>query len=156
MAISPKLKQYLDNEKISYEVLQHSAAFTAQEVAGAQHVPGKHAMKTVIVKADGKFVMCLLPATHLLDLKKFKEAIKATDVTLATEGDLAKLFPEYDIGAEPPFGQLFNLDVYADKSFDPNATVIFNAGTHTDTVRLKYSDYLRAAKPKIGDFGKHI
>lgn len=156
MAISPKLKAFLDKEKVSYEVLQHSTAFTAQEVAGAQHVPGKQAIKSVIVKVDGKFVMVVLPAIHLLDLKKLKDAAHAKEATLASEGDLAKLFPDYDIGAEPPFGQLYGLEVYADKDLDPNLSVIFNAGTHTDTVKIKYADYLRIVKPKIVPIGKHI
>lgn len=156
MAISSKLKAYLDKEKVSYEVLQHSTAFTAQEIAGAQHVPGKQTIKSVIVKADGKFIMCVLPAIHLVDLKKFKEILKAKDVTLASEGDLAKLFPDYEIGGEPPFGQLYGLEVYVDRHVDPTHSIIFNAGTHTDTVRLKGSDYLRLVKPKQADFGKHI
>lgn len=156
MVISPKLKAFLDKEKVSYEVLQHSTAFTAQEIAGAQHVPGKQAIKSVIVKVDGRFAMVVLPAIHMLDLKKFKEVVKAKDVGLATEGDLSKLFPDYDIGAEPPFGQLYGLEVYADKDLDANLQVIFNAGTHTDTVRIKYSDYLRIVKPKVVAIGKHI
>jgi Ala-tRNA(Pro) deacylase len=156
MAISPKLKTFLDKEKISYEVLHHSTAFTAQEVAGAQHIPGKQAIKSVIVKADGKFVMVVLPAIHMLDLKKFKESTHAKEAVLATEGDIAKLFPDYEVGAEPPFGQLYGLDVYADQDLDPNLSVIFNAGTHTDTVRIKYADYLRVVKPKVVKVGKHI
>lgn len=92
----------------------------------------------------------------LRPLKKFREITKARDITLATQGDLVNLFPEYNVGAEPPFGHLYGLEVYAEKALDRNQTAIFNAGTHTDTVRMKFSDYLRIVKPKVVELGTHI
>src|SRR5262249_12512028 len=114
------------------------------------------AIKSVIIKTNGKFIMCVLPAVRLVDLSKVKSLLKVKETALATEGDLAKLFPDYDIGAEPPFGQIYGLEVYADQGLDPNLPVIFNAGTHTDTVRMKYADYMRIAKPKVADISKPL
>ena len=156
MGISTKLRDLLTQSNVSFEVMQHTTAFTAQEVASAQHVAGQEAIKSVIVKVDGRCVMCVLPAIQLVDLQKLKHAVKGKDAQLASEGDLSKLFPDYELGAEPPFGNLYGLDVYADKSLRDNDTVVFNAGTHTDTVRIKFDDFVRLAKPHLVDIGKHV
>jgi len=156
MAVSKKLKQFLDEQSVDYEEMQHATAYTAQEIAGAQHVPGQEAIKSVIVKSNGSFIMSVLPAVRLVDLEKFKAAANAGDAELAAEEDLAQLFPDYELGAEPPFGNLYGLKVYADSSLEDNDTVVFNAGTHTDTIRLTYEDFKRLSDAEVADIGKHI
>jgi len=157
MTISPKLKKFLDGEGVSYEVLQHSQAFTAQEIAGAQHVPGKTMVKAVIVKFDGQNVMCVLSAVHMLDFDKFRAVTGADDAVLATEEEITQLFPDYEIGAEPPFGNLYGMDVYVDKVLEADEEIYFNAGTHVDVVKMKYADYIKLAAPKaIADLGRHV
>lgn len=156
MALSPKVKDYLESKHIGYQLLEHEAAFTAQEIAGAQHLPGRNVVKTVIVNADGQFVMCVLPAVHRIDFSKLKNILKARDVHLAEESEVASLFPDCEVGAEPPFGQVYGLKVYADKILEENEEIAFNAGTHTDMLRIKYKDFVRLVKPTIADFGVHV
>lgn len=156
MGVTLKIKDYLEKEHIGYQTLEHDTAFTAQEIAGAQHIPGREFVKSVIVAADGQFVMCVLPAIHRIDFDKLKRVLGASDVHLADEAQLAELFPEYEVGAEPPFGQPFGLKVYADKILEENEEIAFNAGTHTDSIRIKFKDFIRLAKPTLADIGVHI
>lgn len=154
--LSSKLKSYLDNEHIQYEVAEHPLSYTASETAANQHVPGKQMVKSVIIKSKDKFIMCVLPAIHLIDFDKLKKAIGSKDIKLADEDEIAKLFPDYDVGAEPPFGQLAGLTVYADAALEDDEDIVFNAGTHTEVIRMKFEDYKQLVKPTIAEFGTHI
>lgn len=156
MAMSQNLKEYLDKENVSYEAIEHEVDYTAQEIAGSLHVPGKQMVKSVIIKANGEFIMCVLPSIHLIDFEKLKNITNTKDVQLAEENEIAKLFPDYEIGAEPPFGQLYGLKVYADKLLQEDEEIVFNAGTHTDVVRMKLNDYMRLTNPTVADIGTHI
>lgn len=157
MTLSRKLQRFLDSAHVSYEVLHHPEAYTAQEIAGVQHVPGRNVMKSVILNVDGKKMMFVLPAIHLLDLSKLKNMLNANNVSLATEEEVAQLFPDFEIGAEPPLKDLAGVPIWLDSSLQTTEDIVFNAGTHTDMVRMKTDDYLTVSKPdQIGDFGKHI
>lgn len=156
MAIARQLKAYLEREKVDFEVLEHPLAYTAMEIAGSQHVPGRQVIKSVIVRADANLVMCVLPAIHYIDLYKLKDILKAKAITLASEEEIARLFPEFEVGAEPPFGNLYNLPVYADKILAVDEDIVFNAGTHTDMVKMKWKDYQKLASPILVDLGIHI
>ena len=156
MTVSAKIKELLDKQHIGYQILEHSIAYTAMEIAGAQHVPGKQLIKSVIVKADGQYLMCVLPAIHLIDFDKLKKVTGAKKIELAKEKDIQKLFPEYEVGAEPPFGQLYGLYVYVDKLLQENEEIVFNAGTHTDMIKIKWKDFEKLTKPRLADFGVHI
>lgn len=156
MAMSQNLKKYLDKENVSYEAIEHKVDYTAQEIAGSLHVPGKQMVKSVIVKVNGEFIMCVLPSIHLIDFEKLKNITNSKDVQLAEENEIAKLFPDYEIGTEPPFGQLYGLKVYADKILQEDDEIVFNAGTHTDVVRMKLNDYMRLTNPIVADIGTHI
>lgn len=146
----------MDKEKVNYQTLQHAAAYTAMEIAGSQHIPGREVIKSVIVKADGAFIMCLLPSIHYLNMDKLKALIKAKEIRLASEEEIAKLFPDYEVGAEPPFGHLYGLKVYADKILEEDENIAFNAGTHTDMLMMKFTDFKKLVKPIFGDLGFHI
>lgn len=156
MAIPAKLKKYLDSNKVKYKALKHKLAYTAQEIAAAQEVPGKQVIKSVLVKTDKGFALAVLPAIHLIDLRKLKAALKCRSVKIATEKDIEKAVPDYKPGAMPPFGALFGLDTVSDKILREDVEIVFNGGTHTDTVKMKYSDFEKLVKPKIADIGKHI
>lgn len=156
MSVAVKIKELLEKEKINYQVLEHDPAYTAMEVAQAQHVPGHQMIKSVIVGADGKWIMCVLPATHKIDFDKLKRVLNLKEAVLANEAKVATLFPGFEIGAMPPFSQMGGLKVYLDKSLEENETVAFNAGTHTDVLKIKLKDYMRLAKPVVIDFSKHI
>lgn len=156
MAISMKLKRFLDENKINYQVAAHSEVYTAQEIAAALHVPGKELAKVVMVKAGEGFVMAVLPASWRVDMAKLKDALGKKDVRLATEEEFKNLFPECEPGAMPPFGNLYNLDVYEDKALAEDEEIFFQAGNHIESVKMKHKDYEKLVKPKIADFGVHL
>lgn len=156
MSDSKDIRELLDKERISYQMLEHPQAFTAMEIAEAQHIPGQEVLKTVIVKIDDHFAMCVLPATHQVDFNKLKKVLKAQDVQLAPESQVAHLFPDCEVGAMPPFGHMAKLKVYLDKILEENDSVAFNAGTHSQMIKIRFKDYLKLAKPVFLDFGVHI
>ena len=156
MAIAKKLKELLDNEGIKYELLQHPTTYTASETAGVQHVRGKDFVKSIILKSGDQFLMCVLPAIHLIDFGKLKSILNLNDISLATEEEVANLFPDYDVGAEPPIGIENTLPVYADKFLEENSTIFFNGGTHTDMVKINFQDFKKLAKPNFIDCSTHV
>ena len=148
MLVLRRLKEVLDRAKISYEVYNHPRAFTAQEIAAAQHITGRTMAKVVILNVDGSFVMAVLPSNRMVDLELAKAGLGATDVSLATEKQFATLFPECEIGAMPPFGNLFGVPVIVDPALERYESIFFNAGNHQHTVRLKYRDFKSLVKPE--------
>ncbi len=144
-----KLKEFLDKNNVKYVIISHSPVYTAQEIAASTHIPGKELAKTVIVKLDGKMAMAVLPASYRVDFGQLKEASGAKKAELATEAEFKDTFPECDVGAMPPFGNLYGLDVYAAESLAEDEHIAFNAGSHTEVMRLKYKDFERLVKPKI-------
>lgn len=151
-----RLKNCFKDEHINYQMFEHPAAYTTQEVAGSQGIPGAKMAKCVIVKAGGKYIMCVLPASCIVNFEKLKLIAGVLDPQLASEEELANLFPDCEIGAEPPFGNWYQLPVYVDKTLASNNEIWFNAGTHTDTVKINFNDYERLAKPRLADFSVHI
>ncbi len=144
-----KVKELLDAENIKYVTVSHSVAYTAQEVAARAHVRGKNLAKTVIVKIDGKMAMVVLPSTYKVDFDLLTEATGATDVELATEAEFKDMFPDCEVGAMPPFGNLYGLDVYVAKTLAEDDEIAFNAGTHAELIKLPYAEYERLVKPKV-------
>jgi Ala-tRNA(Pro) deacylase len=147
MTVSRRLKEYLDSNNIHYNVMAHKVAYTAQEVAAAQGVTGWHVAKSVVCNCDGKYVFLVLQAPSMVDLARLKKAVGCKEIRLASELEMENLFPETELGAEPPFGNLYNLPVYIDKGFAEMPEMVFNAGSHTETIRIKYSDFARLVKP---------
>ncbi len=156
MTIARKLKEYLDENEAPYKVSTHQEVYTAQEVAAALHVPGKDIVKVVIVKTEGKFIMAILPADHKVNVDKMRTVLHDPEARLATEGEFKGLFPDCDVGAMPPFGNLYDVGVYVDKSLTEDEDIIFQAGSHVETVRMKYRDFDRLVGPEVIDFGKHL
>ena len=147
-----KLKEFLGKNKVKYVTLSHSEAYTAQEIASSAHIPGKELAKTVIVKIDGKMAMAVLPASQRVYFDLLKKATGAKKVELATEGEFQDLFPECEIGAMPPFGNLYEMDVFVDESLREDEEIAFNAGSHTELIRLSYKDFESLVKPKVVKF----
>jgi len=148
MPILRKLKEVLDEANISYEVYHHALAYTAQEVATAQHLSGKEMAKVVMLKVDGDLVMGVIAASHKINLSTVKASLGAKEARLATEDEFSSRFPECEIGAMPPFGNLFGLAVFVDPALEKDEYIYFNAGNHVQTVRLKYQDFARVVKPQ--------
>jgi Ala-tRNA(Pro) deacylase len=147
-----RLKDYLDQHQVHYDVLTHPEAHTAPQTAQALHVPGKEVAKVIIVKVDGRFVMTVLPATWKVDIKRLKEVFGTSHVRLATEEEFTGLFPDCQVGAMPPFGNLYGLEVYVDQSLTEDDAIVFQAGTHVDAVKMKYRDFARLAQPQVAEF----
>ena len=154
MSIPRRIREYLDSQNVPYEWLPHPQAYTAQEVAHSLHISGKRLAKTVVLDADGVVVMAVLPASHRLSIPELKSAAEARHLEMLPEGELAKIFPECDLGAIPPFGHLYGVDVWVDRSIADQGEIVFNAGTHLDAVRMKYSDYAGLAKPHVARFSE--
>lgn len=147
-----KLKDYLDSQKIEYVSIYHAAASTSQRIAATSHIPGKELAKTVMLKVDGKMAMAVLPASHNINFELFKKSADAEKVELAGEMAFVNLFPDCEVGAMPPFGNLYGMDVYVAKVLSDDTEIAFNAGTHTELIRMAYVDFVKVVKPKVADF----
>jgi Ala-tRNA(Pro) deacylase len=147
-----KLKEFLDSHKIKYIRVSHSAAYTAQEIAASAHIPGKELAKTVIVKIDGKMAMAVLPASYKVDFDLLKEAAGASQLVLASEQEFADVFPQCEVGAMPPFGNLYGMEVFVAATLAEDEEIAFNAGSHTELIRLSYKDFDGLVKPKVVKF----
>lgn len=147
-----KLKEFLETHNIKYVTISHSQAFTAQEIAATTHIPGKQLAKTVMVKIDGTMAMAVLPASHRVDFDQLKKATGAKRVELATEQEFKDLFPECEIGAMPPFGNLYGMQVFVAESLAEAEDIAFNAGSHRELIRISYKDFETHAKPKVMKF----
>ena len=153
---SKKLKKYLDDNNIKYVIIRHSPAFTAQEVAGMAHIPGKEMAKSVMVTIEGKMSMIVIPASLKIDFSLLKKVTGVDDIELATEEEFKYMFPDCEIGAMPPFGNLYNIDVWVEKSLSEDAEIAFTACTHSELVKMSYKDFEKLVKPKMGTFALNI
>ena len=147
-----KLKDFLDSHGIKYVTIGHSRAYTAQEVAASSHIPGKELAKTVMVKVDGEMAMVVLPASRSVDFNLLKQTLGANNVELATEQEFQDMFPECEVGAMPPFGNLYGMKVYLSKSLKEDEQIAFNAGSHTELIKLAYRDFENLVKPEVVEF----
>ena len=147
---------YLDSQRVSYVWAPHKETFAAQEIAETLHVPGRMFAKAVLVHASGRVVMAVLPASLQLDLHKLAHALDVENVDLLTEGELAKICPDCEPGAFPPFGNLYRIDTWVDASLADSMEIVFNAGTHKDSVRIMYSDYVKLIKPRVARFAAQL
>jgi Ala-tRNA(Pro) deacylase len=147
-----RLKDFLDEHQVKYVVISHSRAFTTQEIAAATHIPGKELAKTVIVDIDGKTAMAVLPGSQKVDLALLRDALGAERVTLAKEAAFKDRFPECDLGAMPPFGNLYGMPVYVADSLTEDEEIAFNAGSHDQLVKMAYRDFERLVQPEVMRF----
>ena len=147
-----KLKEFLDSHNIKYVVISHSRAFTAQETAASAHVPAKELAKTVMVKMNGKMAMAVLPASCKVDVDLLKKDTGAATIEIANEKEFKDLFPDCEIGAMPPFGNLYGMDVFVAESLTEDKEIAFNAGSHRELVKMTYKDFEKLVKPKVITF----
>ncbi len=149
------VESLLQDAGVDYVKHEHPVSYTAQELAAEEHVTGNAVAKPVIVHADDRIVMCVLPASCKVDLTRLAKALRAHQCRLADEAELAKLFPDVELGAEPPFGHAYGLETYVDERLARCDTVTFNAGSHEWAIRLPYAEYARLAEPIVLDFSLH-
>lgn len=147
-----KLKEFLDSHNVKYLSITHSIAYTAQQIAATAHVPGKELAKTVIVEIDGELAMAVLCASDHIDLSFLKQAAGAKTIGLATEAAFRDRFPGCEVGAMPPFGNLYGMAVFVDETLTKDKEIAFNAGSHHELVRLAYEDFASLVQPKVAKF----
>ncbi|MCG6189585.1 aminoacyl-tRNA deacylase [Maribellus maritimus] len=147
-----KLKAFLDENDIKYVVIKHSSAFTAQEIAASTHVSGKEFAKTVMIKIEGKMAMAVLPASFQVDFNLLQEIFGTRKVSLASEAEFKYFFPDCELGAMPPFGNLYDLEVYVSETLAEDKMIAFNAGIHTEMIKLEYKDFERLVQPRVFKF----
>ena len=145
-----RVRKFLISHGVAYEVEHHPLAYTAQEVAAVEHVPGRKFAKPVIVNADGRLVMTVLPANRRLDLEKVKAVLGSEDARIAREEEFAPIFDDCERGAEPPFGNLYGMPVIVDTNL-PDDEMVFNAGSHTETMKLSTAEYMGLVHPETAD-----
>ena len=144
-----KLKEFLNSQAVKYLNIAHSLAYTAQEVAQSLHIKGQKVAKTVIVFIEGKMAMAVMPANRSIDFDHFQQAIGAKKIRLASEGQFKDMFPDCELGAMPPFGNLYGIEVYADQHLTEDEEIFFNACTHSELIGMSYEDFEKLVKPKV-------
>jgi Ala-tRNA(Pro) deacylase len=149
------LLKYLDSKKVRYEVTKHRPVFTAQQMASEEHVPGMQVAKPVLIKADGKYYLCVLPACCKIVFAALEQYIRVAEVRLADESEMAEVFGECELGAEPPFGHLYGIETLMEEVLEKDEFIMFQAETHEHAVRMRLADYKRLACPKIISFSYH-
>ena len=152
MAITPSVQEFLRRSNSPYSVFHHMPAYSAQTEAAVSHVPGRDWAKSVVCFADGEPIQAVVPADREVDLEQLAELAHAGVVRLADESELDWLFPECEHGAMPPFGPLYKQRIYVDASLAEEDNIVFNGGTHTDAIVMRFEDFARIAKPSIGEF----
>ena len=147
-----RLKEFLDGQGVKYVCVSHSPAFTAQEIAASAHIPGKELAKTVMVQIDGKMAMAVLPADSRVDFHLLRETARAETITLALEDEFEAIFPDCELGAMPPFGHLYGMEVYVAGSLLNAGMISFNAGTHREILTMPFVEFERLVEPHVGYF----
>ncbi|HJW73294.1 MAG TPA: YbaK/EbsC family protein [Geothrix sp.] len=146
--LAPRLKEFLDSNGVKYISIPHRPAYTAMEIADSAHVRGQEMAKTVIVDLDGRLAMAVLPATKHVSLERLGRSVGVRHVGIAKEGEFRFDFPECEVGAMPPFGNLFNMEVLVDPRLAEDDEIAFNAGNHQELVRMAYKDFERLVHPR--------
>jgi Ala-tRNA(Pro) deacylase len=154
MPLTEKIRNYLVDNNVKYEVLNHERALTAQEVAQSVHITGREVAKCLVVLSDGAMKLVLVPAPQQFSAEKFKQNTNASDVRLAQEDEFRSLFPECELGAMPPFGRVFGLPVYMDEALERYPEIVFNACTHTEAMKMSLRDFETLEKPTVGQFSE--
>ncbi len=152
MTVLRRLKAYLDENRVEYEVLVHPETFRAPATAEALHVPGKEMAKVVVLRDGPDYVMAVLPSTFKLDLHRLREVLGSPTIRLAREDEIADLFPDCEIGMMPPFGNLYGLDVLVDGILTEDEDVVFPAGTAREAIKMRYDDFEELVVPRVVEF----
>jgi Ala-tRNA(Pro) deacylase len=144
-----RLKEFLDSHNVKYVTVKHSLAYTAQEIAESAHISGRELAKTIVIRIDGKMAMAVLPASRKLNLDLLRQAAGVAKVELAAEWEFKDKFPGCDLGAMPPFGNLYRMDVLVAEELAADKEIAFNAGSHTELIRMSYKDFENLVRPRV-------
>lgn len=147
-----RVTEFLDKSGVKYEVAKHPVAFSAQTMAATMHEPGKFVAKPVLVKSDGNYLLCVLAANYKIDLAALKRHLGAKSVELAAEDEIGRLFPDCELGAETPFGNLYDVPTIMDRSLEKDDHITFQAGSHEKAIRMNMADFRKLANPRVLEF----
>jgi Ala-tRNA(Pro) deacylase len=151
-----RVKEFLDTNRIFYSTIVHPTSYTAQGTAAYAHVPGSELAKTLVIRVDTQLVMAVLPASAQLDLAAFRRLTRAKTICLAAEAEFEMKFPDCDLGAMPPFGNLYGIPVYVEEKLTEDDEIAFNAGSHNELVKMRYEDFERVVNPIVGRFAMRV
>lgn len=154
MAIPRNIKRYLTQNSVGYSRKPHSVAYTSQEIAQIEHIPGGEFAKTLVIEADDQLILAVLPADHVVNFEALKRRVGCSKLSLKPEKEFIEQFPESEAGAMPPFGKLFGLPVYCDSALAKHGEIEFNAGTHTDAIRMTYGSFVKLENPVVASFSE--
>ena len=151
-----RIREFLDDHGIRYEVIHHARAFTAQRTAQTAHSPGGEVAKTVVVKLDGRLALAVVPASENIRLRRLAKVAGANHVELASEAEFAAAFPDCEVGAMPPLGGLYGMEVWVDVFLTRDKEIAFNAGSHTEMIRMPYREFESLVRPRVAEFGAPV
>ena len=154
MAVQTSIEEFLEQQRIPFTTFTHRPAFTAQEQAAVSHVPGWNWAKTVVCMADGQPILVVLPAPHMIDFEQLRQLTGAERLRLATEEEMAQLYPGCEVGTAPPLGPLYDQRVFVERRLVDDPELVFDAGSHTKAIRMRYNDFAEVARPVVGSFGR--
>jgi Ala-tRNA(Pro) deacylase len=154
MPIPRSIEHFLGDQGVPYSILHHRPAYTAQEEAASAHVPGREWAKTIACVADDRSILAVVPAPSIVDLDRLRELSGARDIRLASEREFERLYPDCETGAMPPLGPMYRQQVFVDRTLASGDDIVFDAGSHSDAVKMKYDDFARVVRPTVGDFGR--
>ena len=147
-----KLKQYLDEQNVRYVSINHSLAFTSLQIAKSADIPTKQMAKTVILKINNQLAMLIIPSAFQVNLELIGLALVGSKMELTTESEFSSKFPDCEVGAMPPFGNLYDMEVFVAETLAEDKEIAFNAGTHTELIRMSYEDFERWVEPIVLKF----
>ncbi|MCK6457326.1 MAG: YbaK/EbsC family protein [Phycisphaerae bacterium] len=150
------IQTFLNGNKVPYVRLLHGSVYTAQELAAREHVPGSKVAKPVLVKAGDDFILCVVPASHRVDLERVAQLAGQRYAALATETEMKNIFKDCEIGAEPPFGEPYGVQTWMDDSIQADDYLVFQSGRHTEAIKIARTDYERLARPRVAHFARHV
>jgi Ala-tRNA(Pro) deacylase len=147
-----RIKEYLESHKIKFSTISHSMAFTSQEIAASAHISGNEMAKTVMIKVEGRLAMAVLPASYKVNFRILSDLVGTRNIELANEQEFQFRFPDCEVGAMPPFGNLWNMNVYVSERLGFNKDIVFNAGSHTELIRMAYTDFEQLVRPRVVNY----
>ena len=154
MPIPGSVEHFLGDQRVPYSVIHHRPTYTAQEAAASTHVPGRLWAKTVACVGDDRAMLVVVPAPSLVDFDRLREVAGVNDIRLANEREFERLYPDCETGAMPPLGPMYRQPVFVDRALAAGEEIVFDAGSHSDAVRMRYDDFARIVRPRVGDFGR--
>jgi len=152
---SENIQSYLNRNSIPYEIIEHPRAITAEEISRSAQIPSSQLAKTVVLRVNGELTLVVLHADERIDLDRLSEYMEVSDIELCPEDEFMDYFPDCELGAMPPFGDLYGMSVIVSESVASDDIIVFNAGTHTELIKMRYADFARVLRPMVGCFACH-